>query len=78
MIDAPPHAFLWMSATFDDVLIVTPALQAWADEAAELLRADGWPTPPDLDRLRVGQTMTRYQWLWLLHGVLNPRPPCPF
>lgn len=79
MIKAPPHEF---DSTGTDpmvhTVIVTPELQAWAADAAEQLRSDGWPVPTDLDRLCAGQALTRHYWVWLLDYVRAPRPPCPF
>jgi hypothetical protein len=79
MIDPPAHEFETTSADpRSHTLVVTAELQAWAAAAAEELRADGWPAPPDLDRLRAGQTIARAHWPWLLHYLRSPRPPCPF
>lgn len=78
-IEVPPHDFAAACSTMADDLTVTPALQRWAGQAADVLAAAGHRIPTDLERVRKGQTLTRIMWIWLVDEVQNPRRyTCPF
>lgn len=77
-LDIPPHDFTANDNATAGLLIVTPELQRWADQAIMMLDAARASVPADLVLLRDGCAVSRFRWLWLVDEVLTPRPTCPF